>query len=795
MKHLCKPLATALAILNSPFSILNSSAAVPLEWTARPGETAPAQFTRHHGETLELRCRFAGFGDQPFSQGADIRLWYQTNGMSSAWWSVPAQAASNTLSAVFAPESDPGADLVRLFFGAPSNVFASAVLRLTHSPGFAPASLPLPTPVLDFAAVELRNISALTNGWSFGGEPADYESVSNRAMSAVQPAEMEAAIAAIPAPDYSTNNAVLVATIGAKAPRPDLTPTTNYTAAALASATNNLRSKADLTVYGETTAYTAWTIRRDGVDVTAQVRQPFWNAEEIPGIPVGWDISSAMLSGEGRLDGGVLTGLTPSATNLEWLAVGGGFFYYSATRSTYPVLGPTEDRLATTNQLAVIAELQAQLAALSNAIAAASGADEWNRPGEWTLGYSAIPISPVLSHSEVVTNADTGVIVSNATVTETQSLAANIYSYQLDELSMSPAPAVTLSCNAAGASLSGSVLTASTNGTYNVRGTSPDGVTRSVQVPMYVTTLTDQHKSTYIGDTNGSARAVVNDTMWLALMDAANSECATLDYPTDRGANPPGQFTGWRTITPTWAWPGVGNYNPWAIAPKVLVSASHWIRRPSNPIQLYDSVGGTNFFVSVGYWEHLDTWARTNGFTDAESRAADRADICLGGIVEGYVPDACLPYLADAAELDALFGGTIDGVMAWHYPRGTTEDTCGTTEQAGNLYTWCIPVLLNVDGPTADTPIHWTGPAYMTDANDTNVRADILALIGKYDANNWWRVRGGDSGRPVFIRWGQYDIPVAETHRTTMGGSIPAAATIIRAFCAQHGCTPKSLPH
>ena len=87
--------------------------------------------------------------------------------MGSAWWSAPATFDGSTITATFGPAQDSGADRVSLFFGAPSNVFASAVLRLTHAPGFAPSSLPLPVPALDFATVELRNLSALTNGWSF----------------------------------------------------------------------------------------------------------------------------------------------------------------------------------------------------------------------------------------------------------------------------------------------------------------------------------------------------------------------------------------------------------------------------------------------------------------------------------------------------------------------------------------------------------------------------------------------------------------------------------------------------
>lgn len=164
-----------------------ANAAVPLAWETLPGSPAPVSFDRHHGETIDFRCTLRGFGQHGpvFGNDADVRLWYQTNGMGQAWWSAPATVSSNVITATWSPALDPGADRVSIFLGAPSNVYASAVLRLRHSPGFAPASLPLPTPVLDFAAVELRNLHALTNGWSFGGEPGDYATVRDRVMRAV----------------------------------------------------------------------------------------------------------------------------------------------------------------------------------------------------------------------------------------------------------------------------------------------------------------------------------------------------------------------------------------------------------------------------------------------------------------------------------------------------------------------------------------------------------------------------------------------------------------------------------
>ena len=140
MKPHYKPLATVLAATLQ----LAAFAAVPLAWDVRPGQPAPASFDRYHGEALEFRCTFRGFGELPFAPGADIRLWYQTNGMGYAWWSAPATIQSNVLSATWSPALDPGADRVSLFFGAPSNAYASAVLRLRHSPGFAPGTMPDP---------------------------------------------------------------------------------------------------------------------------------------------------------------------------------------------------------------------------------------------------------------------------------------------------------------------------------------------------------------------------------------------------------------------------------------------------------------------------------------------------------------------------------------------------------------------------------------------------------------------------------------------------------------------------
>ena len=184
--RLAKPLALALQlsfyILH--FTLYTSHAAVPVAWTNSPGMPPYPINPVPHGSTVDLAVTLKGYTTPPIADGADVRLWYQTNGMDQAWWSAPATFDGSTITASFGPAQDCGADRVSLFFGAPSNVFASAILRLTHAPGFTPSSLPLPVPTLDFSAVELRNLAALTNGWSFGSTPGNYSVVSNAAMSA-----------------------------------------------------------------------------------------------------------------------------------------------------------------------------------------------------------------------------------------------------------------------------------------------------------------------------------------------------------------------------------------------------------------------------------------------------------------------------------------------------------------------------------------------------------------------------------------------------------------------------------
>lgn len=234
MKPHFKPLANLLqtawrkaVVLRLSFCILHSAfAAVPVAWTNSPGMPPYPVKPVPHGVPVDFRVTLKGYTSPLIAPGADLHLWYQTNGMGRLWWSAPAALEGDTIAASFGPAQDTGADRVSLFFGAPSNVFASAVLRLTHSPGFAPNVLPPPDVTIwaeELAAIRAlidysaSNADLVATIKSMAPAPGNYETVSNRAMGAIQ-AESDPTVPAWaksptpPASGLSTNDVCAIVT-------------------------------------------------------------------------------------------------------------------------------------------------------------------------------------------------------------------------------------------------------------------------------------------------------------------------------------------------------------------------------------------------------------------------------------------------------------------------------------------------------------------------------------------------------------------------------------------------------
>ena len=198
-------------------------AAIPLHLPvdiSRP--TSPA-FPAYHGETLEIEAELKDRGTAFNVALTSPQLYYQTPGMGNNWWTLPATQTNNLLRATFPASADPGEDRLVCFLGSAGENFRAAfILNFRHSPGAVPNTVELPSPTLDFSQITILNspyetieaaASAHTNLTSqisavqsdvqavsnalvaaeadlsdqiAAATPADYATISNRAMTAVQ---------------------------------------------------------------------------------------------------------------------------------------------------------------------------------------------------------------------------------------------------------------------------------------------------------------------------------------------------------------------------------------------------------------------------------------------------------------------------------------------------------------------------------------------------------------------------------------------------------------------------------
>lgn len=149
-----KPLFTALAI---GFFSLCSAGNVPVEWTADVDSLAVHEFAARRGETLELAVKLTYHG-KPFAPEGDWEIFYQTNGMGSAYFTFPVAVEGNVARVTFTPAMDPGSERLVGFIGRRGvNYRAAFALRFYGSPGASPNTLTLPAPAIDFAQIEVYN--------------------------------------------------------------------------------------------------------------------------------------------------------------------------------------------------------------------------------------------------------------------------------------------------------------------------------------------------------------------------------------------------------------------------------------------------------------------------------------------------------------------------------------------------------------------------------------------------------------------------------------------------------------
>ena len=145
-------------ILTAALTTVCAHAAVPLRWTVETSRVQPVTFEAYHGETLSLEATMQSYGKPVADTLQDVRIYWQTNGMGSAYWSAPASASGNVLRATWTPAMDTGANAVYGFIGVAGEIYrASFQLRMRSSPGAVPNELELPRKHIDFAEVEVKN--------------------------------------------------------------------------------------------------------------------------------------------------------------------------------------------------------------------------------------------------------------------------------------------------------------------------------------------------------------------------------------------------------------------------------------------------------------------------------------------------------------------------------------------------------------------------------------------------------------------------------------------------------------
>ena len=144
--------AAALAAGAAPFP--------EYRWDASGDTPATGQLQAYRGDTVRLRPRWTQGGRPADTNGWAYTLYWQTNGMGSAWWTDSEDPFT------WRPSRDCGADgylaFIRAAYPGGTNDRARLAVRMLHSPGAVPNALPLPARVIDFAAVAVTNAPWVT---------------------------------------------------------------------------------------------------------------------------------------------------------------------------------------------------------------------------------------------------------------------------------------------------------------------------------------------------------------------------------------------------------------------------------------------------------------------------------------------------------------------------------------------------------------------------------------------------------------------------------------------------------
>jgi hypothetical protein len=211
------------------FSFFSFAGPATHRWTVETSKPAATVCDAFQGETIYLEPTLLSYGSAASVSNSTLTLFWQTNGMDSAWWSKPADAdhsVTGRIRAIFAPTNDIGAAQYTFYIqstdSSASNFRAYGLIRMRSSPGYAPTAAPAP-------------------GYQWVS-PADLQASSNALASAIQAfaSASESAIAAAtnPIPSWITAATNPIPAQTAAAITAATNPIPAARAAAIAAATN-----------------------------------------------------------------------------------------------------------------------------------------------------------------------------------------------------------------------------------------------------------------------------------------------------------------------------------------------------------------------------------------------------------------------------------------------------------------------------------------------------------------------------------------------------------------------------
>lgn len=153
-----------LALLSICLAV-TAQAQTLLPWAFEASRPVSKTWEVYHGETVTLAPTLLVSGDAAtYPTNATATLYYQTNGMASAWWSTPALVTTNAVRATWSGSLDIGASAYSFFIKITDpdgaiNYRATGSLTMMDSPGFVPNTLPLPEllTLIDFNVITPTN--------------------------------------------------------------------------------------------------------------------------------------------------------------------------------------------------------------------------------------------------------------------------------------------------------------------------------------------------------------------------------------------------------------------------------------------------------------------------------------------------------------------------------------------------------------------------------------------------------------------------------------------------------------